>query len=239
MAKRWDLAVLSEPVRFMWERIEASNGRAGDQMREIEKIIKDHVLKECARPTIEVFTGKKATLPGYYRTTKDWDLIVMIDGVLAAAIEVKSQRVGRPKKGGTPQVAKNVNNRIEEALGSATDVRRLSDERAASAWLGYLFVLEKAPETESAASQSIGAQLPVDGIFGSAPSIVRRYQILCQRLVQSSLYDGACILLAPLATVVAPTVEEPPLWSDDPDVNISFEGFMQSLTSHLKNFEVI
>jgi restriction endonuclease XhoI-like protein len=53
-------------------------------------------------------------LPGYYRPSKRWDLVVVERGALIAAIELKSH-VG-------PSFGNNFNNRAEEAIGSATDV---------------------------------------------------------------------------------------------------------------------
>jgi hypothetical protein len=52
-------------------------------------------------------------LPGFFRPTKLWDLIVMHKGELVAAIELKSQ-VG-------PSFGNNFNNRTEEAIGTAHD----------------------------------------------------------------------------------------------------------------------
>lgn len=54
------------------------------------------------------------TLPGYFRSTKVWDLLVRYKGQLVAAIELKSQ-VG-------PSFGNNFNNRTEEAIGTAHDV---------------------------------------------------------------------------------------------------------------------
>lgn len=52
-------------------------------------------------------------ISGYYRATKDWDLIIVSPkNNLVAAIELKSQ-VG--------SYGNNLNNRIEESLGSAED----------------------------------------------------------------------------------------------------------------------
>jgi hypothetical protein len=51
------------------------------------------------------------TLPGYFRPTKLWDLLVVHEGRLVAAVELKSQ-VG-------PSFGKNFNNRTEEAIGTA------------------------------------------------------------------------------------------------------------------------
>jgi len=51
-------------------------------------------------------------LPGYYRVRKKWDMAVIYKGALVGAVEFKSQ-VG--------SVGKNINNRFEEALGTASD----------------------------------------------------------------------------------------------------------------------
>ena len=67
-----------------------------------------HTIKRTAR--IE--------LPGFYRPTKKWDLVVIDQGKLVAAIELKSQ-VG-------PSFGNNFNNRTEEAIGNAVDVWRAS-----------------------------------------------------------------------------------------------------------------
>ena len=53
-------------------------------------------------------------LPGYYRPEKKWDLLVVSNNQLVTAIEFKSQ-VG-------PSFGNNFNNRVEEAVGSATDI---------------------------------------------------------------------------------------------------------------------
>jgi Restriction endonuclease XhoI len=54
------------------------------------------------------------TLPGYFRPTKLWDLLVTHNGELIVAIELKSQ-VG-------PSFGNNFNNRTEEAIGTAHDL---------------------------------------------------------------------------------------------------------------------
>ena len=51
------------------------------------------------------------TLPGYFRPTKLWDLLVINEGRLVAAMELKSQ-VG-------PSFGNNFNNRTEEAIGTS------------------------------------------------------------------------------------------------------------------------
>ncbi len=84
-------------------------------------------------------------LPGFYRPTKKWDLVVIDDGMLVAAIELKSQ-VG-------PSFGNNFNNRTEEAIGNAVDVWRAYEEGTFGGvrpWLGYVFLLEEAPKSTNA-----------------------------------------------------------------------------------------
>ena len=61
-----------------------------------------------------IFREKLLQLPGFFRPTKEWDLVVVKNGHLIAAIEAKSQ-VG-------PSFGNNFNNRTEEAMGSALDL---------------------------------------------------------------------------------------------------------------------
>jgi hypothetical protein len=67
---------------------------------------------------IKAFWGNRQravlTLPGFFRPTKLWDMLVIHEGKLIAAIELKSQ-VG-------PSFGNNFNNRTEEAIGNAHDL---------------------------------------------------------------------------------------------------------------------
>ena len=60
-----------------------------------------------------IFHNRHLELPGFFRPTKEWDLLVVRDGQLVLALEAKSQ-VG-------PSLGSNFNNRREEAVGVAVD----------------------------------------------------------------------------------------------------------------------
>lgn len=81
---------------------------------------------------------RSTTLPGYFRPEKDWDLVVVLDGRLIASVEFKSH-VG--------SFGNNFNNRVEEALGNATDLNTAYREGAfrpsTKPWLGYMMLLEE------------------------------------------------------------------------------------------------
>ena len=85
-----------------------------------------------------IFRKKAIELPGFFRPTKEWDLLIVKDQTLIAAIEAKSQ-VG-------PSFGNNFNNRTEEAIGSAIDLWTAFRERAylesPQPFLGYFFMLE-------------------------------------------------------------------------------------------------
>ncbi|MCB9853942.1 MAG: restriction endonuclease, partial [Phycisphaerales bacterium] len=62
------------------------------------------VLAEAGLPHTSIHTSN-TTLPGFFRPTKNWDLVVVADGQLLASIEFKAQ-VG--------SFGNNFNNRVEE-----------------------------------------------------------------------------------------------------------------------------
>lgn len=88
---------------------------------------------------------RETTLPGYFRPEKDWDLVAVLDGILVATIEFKSH-IG-------PSFGNNLNNRVEEALGSATDLNTAYREGifqpSTKPWLGYMMLLEDHPRSMS------------------------------------------------------------------------------------------
>jgi len=99
-------------------------------------------------------------LPGFYRPTKSWDLVVIHNEILVAAIEFKSQA--------GPSFGNNFNNRTEEALGNAVDVWRAYEEGTFGSvrpWLGcYIFFLEEAKKSTTPVRLARSV-FPVEQIF--------------------------------------------------------------------------
>ncbi|MBB3988503.1 hypothetical protein GGQ68_004860 [Sagittula marina] len=132
------------------------------------------------------------TLPGFYRPTKLWDMLVMHRGQLVAALEFKSQ-VG-------PSFGNNFNNRSEEAIGTAHDLwtayrEGAFGEDAPRPFLAWIMLLEDCPKSNSPVSDK-QPHFPVDAAFRGA-SYAQRYDILCKRLVQEGLYTSATFLASP------------------------------------------
>ena len=136
------------------------------------------------------------TLPGYFRPTKLWDLLVIDNGRLIAALEFKSH-VG-------PSFGNNFNNRTEEAIGTSHDLWTAYRDGAFGQqerpFVGWLMVVEDAPESRSAVRES-SAHFPVFPEFVGA-SYLQRYDILCKKLAKEQLYSAASVIATARSAVV-------------------------------------
>ena len=135
------------------------------------------------------------TLPGYFRPTKLWDLLVMNEGRLIAALEFKSQ-VG-------PSFGNNANNRAEEAIGTAHDFWTAYREGAFGEqprpFAGWMMLLEDAPESRAPVADAT-PHYSVFKEFENA-SYADRYNILCRKLMQEQLYTVASIIVSPRSAI--------------------------------------
>jgi type II restriction enzyme len=127
------------------------------------------------------------TLPGFFRPTKLWDLLIIYKGELIAAIELKSQ-VG--------SFGNNYNNRTEEALGTAHDLNMAYERKAFGdqprPFVGWLMHVEDAPGSNSPVRDK-SPHFPIFPEFKDA-SYLKRYDILCGKMVREQLYTAACVM---------------------------------------------
>lgn len=162
-----------------------------------------------------IYTSRRVELPGWYRAEKKWDLLIVRDGGLIAAMEFKSQ-VG--------SFGNNFNNRTEEALGNATDIWAAFREGAFAPslrpWLGYVMVLEEAKQSLS----PVGVQEPHFKVFEEfrGASYAKRYEILLTKLVRERMYDSAALILTDRLTGRDGTYVEP-------SPELSFDNLLISL----------
>jgi hypothetical protein len=122
----------------------------------------------------------EVTLPGHFRPTKQWDLVLMFKGRLIAAIELKSL--------GGPSFGNNANNRCEEALGSGVDFSVAQREglfgSGASPFVGYFILVEDEKGSRSIPKRgNLSKHFEADPKFATA-SYQQRMRILCERMVQ-------------------------------------------------------
>jgi len=131
------------------------------------------------------------TLPGFFRPTKLWDLLVIHKGELIAAIELKSQ-VG-------PSFGNNFNNRTEEAIGTAHDLWTAYREGAFGKqprpFVGWLMLVEDACGSRSMVKEK-SPHFPVFTEFQET-SYLQRYDLLCQKLARERLYTTASVIASP------------------------------------------
>ena len=132
---------------------------------------------------------RPAQLPGFFRPAKEWDIVVVRDRNLLAAVELKSQ-VG--------SFGNNFNNRIEEALGSSVDLwtayREGQFQTMPKPFLGYLLLLE---DTEGSRS-AVAVREPHFAVRAefTGSSYMRRYELFCRKLVLEGCYTAAGFLTA-------------------------------------------
>lgn len=160
------------------------------------------------------------TLPGFFRPTKLWDLLVLNESRLVAAIELKSQ-VG-------PSFGNNFNNRTEEAIGTAHDLWTAYREGAFGKhprpFVAWLMLVEDAQGSRTPVRDA-SPHFPVFAEFQGA-SYLKRYDILCQRLVQEQLYTSATVLASPRSAIDSGNYAE---LSD----MTSMKTFVTSLAGHI------
>lgn len=131
------------------------------------------------------------TLPGFFRPTKLWDLLVLYKGELITAIELKSQ-VG-------PSFGNNFNNRTEEAIGTAHDFWTAYREGAFGnqprPFVGWLMLVEDVDKSRTPIRDS-SPHFDIFKEFKGA-SYLERYDLLCQKLTKERLYTTATIIASP------------------------------------------
>ena len=167
-----------------------------------------------------IFRKKAVELPGFFRPTKEWDLLVVRERTLIAAIEAKSQ-VG-------PSVGNNFNNRTEEAIGSAIDLWTAFREKAylesPQPFVGYFFMLEDC----EASNRPVSVQEPHFKVFPEfvGASYLRRYELLCRKLVLERHYTTAAFISSSSLDGLEGAYKTP---ADD----LSMERFAKMLFAHV------
>jgi Restriction endonuclease XhoI len=174
------------------------------------------VALDIGVPQACIYT-KQNKIPGYFRPTKDWDLIIVSPiNKLISVIELKSQ-VG--------SFGNNFNNRTEEALGSAVDLwtafREKGFPQKQAPWLGYLMLVEKTIKSSTA----VKIQEPhfkVRPEFNNT-SYIDRYALLCQKLMLERHYTGTCLIWSSSDKKYGMIEQE-----------LSFDSFLLSFMGHLQ-----
>jgi len=167
----------------------------GKNMDGFANLVTD-LVKANGLPNAEIHLKRAVlTLPGFFRPTKLWDMLVIDKGRLIAALEFKSH-VG-------PSFGNNFNNRTEEAIGTSHDLWTAYRDGAFGQqerpFIGWLMVVEDAPGSRAPVRDS-SPHFPVFPEFAGA-TYLQRYDILCKKLVKEQLYSAASVIATPRAAV--------------------------------------
>ena len=171
------------------------------------------------------FVQRKGSLelPGYFRPTKEWDLLVIKDRKLIVAIEAKSQ-VG-------PSFGNNFNNRTEEAMGSALDLwtayREGAFHTSPQPFLGYFFMLEDCQSSQRA----VRVKEPHFHVFPEfkGASYMKRYELFCRKLVLERHYTAT-------AFITSDRDNGPEGIFTTPSEDLSVKNFANALIGHVGGF---
>ncbi len=183
----------------------------------VAELVRSTGLEEAS-----LYTRKSLELPGFFRPTKKWDVLVVSGGRLIAVIETKSQ-VG--------SFGNNLNNRTEEAIGSAVDLwtayREGVFQRSTRPWLGYLFLLEDSRESQA----PISVREPHFRVFEEFhdASYALRYELLLRKLVRERHYEAAALIVSNKASGRKGVYSEP---AED----LGLISFARSLVAHVSAF---
>jgi len=181
------------------------------------------LIKQAGIDERFIFRKKAIELPGFFRPTKEWDLLVVRERTLIAAIEAKSQ-VG-------PSFGNNFNNRTEEAIGSALDLWTAFRERAylqsPQPFLGYFFMLEDC----DACNRPVAVQEPHFKVFPEfiGASYMRRYELFCRKLVLERHYSAAAFITSTSQEGIRGNYKTP---AED----LSIDRFAKVLAAHAATF---
>ena len=177
------------------------------------------VIKAADGDGLQIHADKPLALPGYYRAQKKWDIVVVRETRLLAAIELKSQ---------SGSFGNNLNNRAEEVLGLSRDFWTAYRQKAfgltPQPWLGYFFLLEDAAKSRAPVKLE-ASSFPADPVFAGA-SYLDRYRILCERLVLERDYTAAALVASPRGAIKGDCLV--------PSPELSPYAFAQSLFRHLR-----
>ncbi|SHI55005.1 Restriction endonuclease XhoI [Tessaracoccus bendigoensis DSM 12906] len=156
----------------------------GRHLAGINTLLMDE-LESLGLPGLDAWFDRGATVPGYYRASKNWDLLVTVERRPVLALEYKSM---------TGSEGKNLNNRADEVIGAAQDLRRAQEHGLLPTGLkrGYVFLMEVTPEVTRPVGVTSRVGTP-DPVFNQA-TYLDRMAIMCERLRDDGLYDMAWAL---------------------------------------------
>lgn len=201
-------------VRRLQKAAAQSGGRAqegnrsavtgGAHLDGLNSLVVEEIKRAGMSDGLTFMTNRRATLAGYYRSSKAWDLAVLKDGQPVLVVEYKSM---------SGSEGKNLNNRADEVFGVAEDTRQAEAHGLLPKGLrrAYVFIMGISPE--STKPVAIGRLIGQGDPEFSGASYLQRTAIMCRRLRETGLYDMTW----------AVGVQEDPFSWHDPDPRVGWD----------------
>ncbi|WNF06414.1 PaeR7I family type II restriction endonuclease [Brevibacillus borstelensis] len=227
MPKHTEIQQLTQEALKAFWGVRTNGVLSGQTMDGFANMLKQ-VLRRNGVADDEIIMGRSAKLPGYFRMSKDWDMVViknLSDGSkrLLAVIEFKSMH---------GSVGNNLNNRSEEAVGSSYDFWKAFENGAFGAtrpFLGYIYVMSDHPDNKSGTSRVSMLFAPLEEYTrffrtGRPANYEERVELLMMKMVQEKLYDKCALLIADQKNNGGYRT---------PNKDLSIEIFVRSLVGHV------
>jgi hypothetical protein len=192
--------------------------RGGRHFDALTQLVAQPFLEAGFHPS-QLHTGRRATIPGFYRPAKDWDLVVTDGSALVAAFEFKAL--------GGPSFGNNFNNRAEEALGNAADLWRAYANGSLGSlrpWLGYFFLIEDGAGSRRRSSRITTPTVGELDLAFRNSSYQERAATMCERLLAERLYDAVCF---------AATSRDPSEVPIEPHPQMTWSAFLAAISARI------
>lgn len=207
-----------QQARGIVDQGERQGSTAGKHLNQLINIIKNELTRQGFHPD-KIYTDRNdVRLPGWYRESKEWDMVVFDGESLVAAVELKSI---------SSSFGNNANNRIEEALGSACDFdnaycEKLLGQDVLPPVKGYALIVKACEESSSKLKDKRLRHFAIDSVFHDS-SYLERFRTACERMRKKSIYHAVWLVWAnpEKGTVVEPSPE------------MTFEKFIATITAQL------
>jgi len=181
----------------------------GKHLRGVNHLVV-HEIRRTGATGLELKFDRGATLAGWYRNSKSWDLLVLQRGVPILVVEYKSM---------SGSEGRNLNNRADEVFGIAEDARQAEAHGILPPNLrrAYIYLMEVTPAVQYPVGNGHPYGTP-DPIFDQA-SYLDRMAIMCERIRDSGLYH----------LVWAVGVIREPVGFIEPSPNVGWDRFATDL----------
>ncbi|RTL67436.1 MAG: hypothetical protein EKK42_13885 [Pseudonocardiaceae bacterium] len=132
-----------------------------------------------------------SVVPGYFRRSKNWDVVAMHKGRLVGVVELKSQATSP---------GNNANNRIEEAIGSSVDMKTVQEMTAdfgsLGVWSAWCMTFARDCETGNPIQAPAKSRVRVpltDPAFANM-TYSTQYGKAIERFISQKVYDAGWML---------------------------------------------